>query len=296
MELTKRRFIVMVVSLAAFGFTLLLGGGRQAAAEKPFPSLTILYDNIAATEGPTPDWGFAAIIQGLEKTILFDTGTKEDIFLNNVKALDVDLGKVDVVFISHDHSDHTGGLPAFFKVKSGLPVYVRPGPTPLFKRRSRKGAATSSPSRNPCPSSPGVFSTGDLGEAIHEQAMVLRHAEGLDPRHRLRSPRDRHDDRKGQGTGEEGRLDGPGRLSSRFETPPAEVEKIVARFKELGVKRVGATHCTGAPAIEMFRKAYGPDFVELGVGRKINFINPVLFHIEWLEYEKHVGRSEHRPV
>jgi len=50
---------------------------------------------------------------------------------------------------------------------------------------------------------------------------------------------------------------------------PEAVEKIIARFRELGVRRVGATHCTGDAAIGMFRKAFGSDFVEMGVGRNI---------------------------
>ena len=55
-----------------------------------------------------------------------------------------------------------------------------------------------------------------------------------------------------------------------YETAPADVAKIIGRFKELGVQRVGATHCTGDAAIEMFRKAFGPNFVEMGVGRTID--------------------------
>jgi NADH:ubiquinone oxidoreductase subunit H len=45
--------------------------------------------------------------------------------------------------------------------------------------------------------------------------------------------------------------------------------KIVARFQELGVEKVGATHCTGEKAIEAFRKAYGARFIEMGAGRVV---------------------------
>lgn len=47
------------------------------------------------------------------------------------------------------------------------------------------------------------------------------------------------------------------------------VAGIVARFQELGVERVGATHCTGEKAIEAFRKAYGTRFIEMGAGRVV---------------------------
>ena len=52
-------------------------------------------------------------------------------------------------------------------------------------------------------------------------------------------------------------------------TPEARVREIIGRFREMGVKRVGATHCTGDEAIQMFRDEYGENFVEMGVGRKI---------------------------
>ncbi|MBM3293171.1 MAG: hypothetical protein FJY82_01470 [Candidatus Aminicenantes bacterium] len=49
----------------------------------------------------------------------------------------------------------------------------------------------------------------------------------------------------------------------------AQVEAIISRFRELGVKKVGATHCTGETSIALFRKAFGSDFIELGAGRTI---------------------------
>jgi lysophospholipase L1-like esterase len=50
-----------------------------------------------------------------------------------------------------------------------------------------------------------------------------------------------------------------------------QVKGIIAEFKALGVKRVGATHCTGEKQIALIREAYGADFVPLGVGRVLEF-------------------------
>jgi len=269
MELTKGKFFAVAVFLAAFCFALLFGGGRQATAEKSFPALTVLYDNTAAKEGPTPDWGFAAIIQGLEKTILFDTGTKEDVFLNNVKALDVDLKKVDLVFISHEHADHTGGLQAFLKIKSGLPVYVPAGSGQPFQDALKKGGGQVVAVKDPITLFPGVSSIGDVGKAIPEQALIFDTPKGLILVTGCAHPGIVMMVEKAKELGKKDVWMVLGGFHL-VQTPPAEVEKIIARFKELGVKRVGATHCTGAPAIEMFRKAFGADFVELGAGRKID--------------------------
>ena len=54
-------------------------------------------------------------------------------------------------------------------------------------------------------------------------------------------------------------------------TPTSQIKKIIAEFRAMGVNKVGATHCTGDEAIQMFRDEWGKDFVELGAGRKIFF-------------------------
>ena len=45
------------------------------------------------------------------------------------------------------------------------------------------------------------------------------------------------------------------------------MERIIARFRELGVAKCGATHCTGEHQIDLFREAFGEDYVSMGVGR-----------------------------
>lgn len=47
--------------------------------------------------------------------------------------------------------------------------------------------------------------------------------------------------------------------------------EILNRIRALGVKKCGATHCTGDQQIEQFRKAYGEDFVSMGVGKVLSF-------------------------
>ena len=51
-----------------------------------------------------------------------------------------------------------------------------------------------------------------------------------------------------------------------LQTPPAEVGGVVAAFKELGVGRVGPTHCTGPEAIRAFKEAFGDRYIAGGVG------------------------------
>lgn len=52
----------------------------------------------------------------------------------------------------------------------------------------------------------------------------------------------------------------------------AEVKDIIKDFRKLGVSKVGATHCTGDHAIELFKEAYGKNFIRLGVGKVIEIL------------------------
>ncbi len=49
------------------------------------------------------------------------------------------------------------------------------------------------------------------------------------------------------------------------------VDNVMDSFDKLGVKRCGATHCTGEEQIAWFRERYGDGFVPLGVGRVVRF-------------------------
>ena len=53
-----------------------------------------------------------------------------------------------------------------------------------------------------------------------------------------------------------------------------QVDAIIKAFKELGVQKCGATHCTGDRAIQQFKDAYGDDYVEIGSGRVLHFGKP----------------------
>jgi 7,8-dihydropterin-6-yl-methyl-4-(beta-D-ribofuranosyl)aminobenzene 5'-phosphate synthase len=102
-----------------------------SSAEAP-NRVTILYDSFGRAPAVTLDWGFAALVEYDGKRILFDTGNNATIFEHNVKALGVDLQKIDFVVISHRHADHTSGITYLLTVNPKVKIYVPDEPWGLF--------------------------------------------------------------------------------------------------------------------------------------------------------------------
>lgn len=86
--------------------------------------VTVLYDAFGKSPAITKAWGFSALVEYGGKRILFDTGGNAEIFEHNVKALGVDLTKLDFVVLSHRHSDHIVGLDYLLRVNPTVKIYV----------------------------------------------------------------------------------------------------------------------------------------------------------------------------
>jgi 7,8-dihydropterin-6-yl-methyl-4-(beta-D-ribofuranosyl)aminobenzene 5'-phosphate synthase len=124
----------MTITLRYLGFpviaVLVMGllSGCASPQSKPGATaraeITILYDAFGTSSALRKDWGFAALIEVDGKRILFDTGDDAAIFAHNVKALHVDLTRLDFAVISHRHGDHIGGLTYLLSVNPGVKIYA----------------------------------------------------------------------------------------------------------------------------------------------------------------------------
>ncbi len=110
--------LARTLSLGLFLLSFLCSTSRAA------DSVTIVYDAFGADKQLTKDWGFSALVEHGGKKILFDTGNNAEIFEKNVKALSIDLTKLDFVVISHRHTDHASGLKYVLKMNPSVTVYV----------------------------------------------------------------------------------------------------------------------------------------------------------------------------
>lgn len=240
----------------------------SAKADGATLRFTILYDNYLYKEGTRADWGFSCLIEGLDKTILFDTGTDPRILMHNVEALNVDLKKVDQIVITHNHGDHTGGLPAVLERTSGIPVFFPASFPAEFGRRVESLGARAQTVDEPVEICKNVHLTGEMGEAIVEQSLVIDTPQGLIVVTGCSHPGIVKILRRAKEI-----VDKP--IALVFggfhlgNMKDADVEAIIAEFKGLGVERCGATHCTGDRPIALFKKAFGENYVPMGTGRII---------------------------
>lgn len=56
------------------------------------------------------EWGFAALVEVDGRKLLFDTGGRPDLVLENARIEGIDFADVHEVVLSHNHWDHVGGL------------------------------------------------------------------------------------------------------------------------------------------------------------------------------------------
>jgi len=153
--------------------------GALAAEPSGSVTLTVLYDNYRYSEHLETGWGFSCLVQGLEKTILFDTGGNGRILLNNMAKLGVKPDAIDIIVLSHNHHDHTGGLEAFLAQNHTVTVFVPASFPERFKSRLRDSGATVVPVSHACRICEGAQSTGELGTGVREQALCINTVDGL---------------------------------------------------------------------------------------------------------------------
>jgi beta-lactamase superfamily II metal-dependent hydrolase len=114
----------LVSGVSALSETTSTTASLTVSTASPAPvRITVLYDNTATCPGTQAGWGFSCLIEGLEKTVLFDTGADGDILLSNMEILEIEPEEIDVVVLSHDHDDHTGGLAEIVARNPDVTVY-----------------------------------------------------------------------------------------------------------------------------------------------------------------------------
>jgi 7,8-dihydropterin-6-yl-methyl-4-(beta-D-ribofuranosyl)aminobenzene 5'-phosphate synthase len=231
-------------------------------------SFTILYDNYQYTGNTQSDWGFSCLIEKSGKTILFDTGTKPDIFSKNLESIGVDIDNIDMIIISHNHRDHTGGLPTILSEKSDLPIYIPAGSVDDFLANNPGLEKQVTGIHGAIELVKGVKLTGEMPGRIWEQSLIVETSKGPVVVTGCSHPGIVSIIRKATELSNRNvhMVFGGFHLNSHTED---EVDLIISELQDLGIDYCGPTHCTGQDQIEQFEKKLGNHFIKMGTGKMI---------------------------
>jgi 7,8-dihydropterin-6-yl-methyl-4-(beta-D-ribofuranosyl)aminobenzene 5'-phosphate synthase len=250
-------------------WTFVLGAMQSEEGKTASMTIRVIYDNYPQNNALQTDWGFACLVTGPEKTVLFDTGGKGDLLLDNLRKMAVRPRDVDLIVISHNHGDHTGGLLPYLKENPDSSVFL-PAKTPEgFVENVQQLASEVTVVSKPTEICDGAVVLGPMGEKIIEQALVLDTKKGLVIVTGCSHPGIVAIAKKAK---EELDQDiymilGGTHLLRHSDD---DLKAVIDDLKKLGVQKVAATHCSGDRAISMLRDAFGDGFVKMGVGRVID--------------------------
>ncbi len=253
--------------------------GRGAATVLPGVRLKIVYNNYAAKEGLTTDWGFGCVIEGAEKPILFDTGTNGRILLSNMERMGISADSISMVALSHIHGDHTGGLTDFLKANSQVTVFVPPSFPAGFKRHVTSAGARCVDVKKGTPILPGVWSTGELGTGIKEQALFAATPEGLVVVTGCAHPGVVEMVRGAKEAAAEVGLDAQtvALVTGGFhmlQMNDTQIHRTIDELRALGVKQAAPSHCSGDRTRALFQEAFGSDCLVGDLGDVITIGKP----------------------
>ena len=268
------------------------------------------------------EWGFSAFVEIDGKKILFDTGSRQNTVIQNASELGIDLSSVTNVFLSHNHKDHTGGLPSlksmfpnsFSKIHTGKGIfYPRPNSNNskhfLLKNKNFIESFGSEFIEHDTPKQilPGVWTTGVVPRKYDERNWSgkgkVTNPNGIDVEDII--PEDQSlffDTKKGivliSGCGHAGLANTLEHISTLIPNRP--IYKIIGGFhllklsakklkwtsekmKEAGVKYFVGAHCTGLNSTYKIREFMGLSHNQVLVGSVGTYIDKYGIHPGYME-------------
>jgi 7,8-dihydropterin-6-yl-methyl-4-(beta-D-ribofuranosyl)aminobenzene 5'-phosphate synthase len=259
------------VLLSALDDPLLSAGGGSGN------TITIVYNNVPGdiSAGLQTAGGFSAFIVFDQQKILFDTGGDTTILIENVRALELDTEGLGAVIISHNHWDHAYGLPGVFYLTEKVPKVYVPGSSrdSILQQNPRLNIV---PVYEPAEILPRVWSTGELRTSYRdivlcEQSLILNGDDGLYVI---------------TGCAHPGIVEIIERAKEIFPDRPValvaggfhlanaseqDVRDISTKLKELGIRNIAPSHCTGDRAMDVFKEEWGDRYLDLYLGHVHKF-------------------------
>jgi 7,8-dihydropterin-6-yl-methyl-4-(beta-D-ribofuranosyl)aminobenzene 5'-phosphate synthase len=269
--------------------------------------ITTLSENTAQL-GFLGEWGLSILLETGNCKVLLDTGMSISA-VHNADLMGIDLSTIDKIVLSHAHGDHTGGLREVLRrVRKGveviahpdiwIPKYVHYGKIsryagiPYVKEDLVALGATFNLSKAPVRISDDITTTGEIEmtndyETIDDRlylkkdtrmipdpladdlALIIRTSEGLalitGCAHRGIINTVRHVQKLTKGEYIHTIIGGMHLMVAS----PERIEKTARELKELGLQRLGVSHCTGFNASSVLARELGDVFFLNNAGTQL---------------------------
>jgi 7,8-dihydropterin-6-yl-methyl-4-(beta-D-ribofuranosyl)aminobenzene 5'-phosphate synthase len=260
--------------------------------------ITTLSENTAQL-GFLAEWGLSILVETDDRKVLLDTGMSISA-VHNAGILGIDLSTIDAIVLSHAHADHTGGLRDVLRQvrkpveivahpDMWIPKYVRFGEMkryagiPFVREELEALGASFTLTSEPYRIGSQVMTTGEVaimtdyepidarlclrvGEELvpdpmtDDLALVVRTGEGLAVitgcAHRGVVNTVRHVQSITNGEYIHTLIGG----THLHLVPRERVEKTAGELKELGLLRLGVSHCTGFHSAAILAAEFGDIF------------------------------------
>jgi 7,8-dihydropterin-6-yl-methyl-4-(beta-D-ribofuranosyl)aminobenzene 5'-phosphate synthase len=269
--------------------------------------ITTLSENTAQL-GFLGEWGLSILVETESTKVLLDTSMSISA-VHNADLIGIDLSTIDKIVLSHAHGDHTGGLREVLRrVRKGveviahpdiwIPKYVHYGEIsryagiPYVKEDLVALGATFNLSKAPVRITDDITTTGEIEmtndyETIDDRlylkkdtrmipdpladdlALIIRTSEGLalitGCAHRGIINTVRHVQKLTKGEYIHTIIGGMHLMVAS----PERIEKTARELKELGLQRLGVSHCTGFNASSVLARELGDVFFLNNAGTQL---------------------------
>jgi 7,8-dihydropterin-6-yl-methyl-4-(beta-D-ribofuranosyl)aminobenzene 5'-phosphate synthase len=271
--------------------------------------ITTLSENTAGLGHFLAEWGLSILIETAGRKILFDTGQSISAS-HNADLLGIDLAKINKIVLSHGHYDHTGGLQQILhRMKKEIEIIAHPDiwqakyatrqgeekyiGIPFHRQTLENLGAKFKLSQKPVKITDNITTSGEIPMVtdyeVIEPYLVVKEGKHFQPDKLLDDQALIINTRAGLvvvlGCAHRGiintlyharKLTGVKKIHMVLggcHLMDATEERIwltIAALKELGVSRIGVSHCTGLRASATMAQEFGDSFFFNNAGTRIS--------------------------
>lgn len=265
-----KKLIIIQTIIAIILINKSFGQNKKDLIANDSLRIVILFNNLPGDTSLKTGPGYSAWIEFGNKIFVFDFGSDFTTLLNNMTKLKIDFKQVSDIFLSHNHWDHLFGVPAIHRagnpnLKAFIPSSSIKGINQQLPRLQYT-LVDSFAELYPRIWTTGEIESGFQNTIISEHSLILEHNDGLiiivGCAHagidNIVSKVKKHFK-----DSEILLVTGGFHLNNKT---PDEILQISIKLKMLGVKKIAPSHCTGNEAIEIFKKEWEMDYIQLFLG------------------------------